>query len=56
VHIRHSGRDREQICSSNYILGKMGYMPTYVVFHVNGIKLSKNGVQTVISWIYMKEK
>ena len=26
------------------------------MFHVNGTKLSKNGVQTVISWIYMKEK
>jgi len=28
----------------------------YTVLHANGTKLSKSGVQTVISWIYMKEK
>ena len=52
MHIRHSERDREQICSSNCILGEI----RYIVLHVNGIKLSKNRVQTVISWICMKEK
>jgi hypothetical protein len=52
VHIRHSERDREKICSSKCIIGEKGY----IVFHVNSIKLSKNGVQTVISWFYMKEK